>query len=320
MTLRGGPGVVFDSGVEPSALGTTSPSDPNFGVAKTWKPYYYAPMDRTGLINVRNSSDVRLESLAVRNSWPNGIAINDSQGVTIDATSTPSAAPTQSGPAAAPPKASPSRIPDGIRIPLEAVWKSLDWQQVHDGAYNFLNGALFQARDIGGDVLIRNNDVRNAFNGVRVTSNSPELGQHVRILSNRFTNISDNVVEPETWASHWRFQGNTMEGVHAPVSLDDVGGNDFLVTGNTFVAQQRPRAELRAGRRLRRAPRWREVLQASCGDGHNGTRPPLSGLRVINNTFVIGPFPTRFADADFPPGTVRCGNHISGYARNLREK
>src|SRR5215217_2953714 len=80
-----------------------------------------------------------------------------------------------------------------------------------------LNGALFTAKDILGNVRIAGNHVIDAYNGIRVRLSdaclaSPRCRERANagfeIVGNTFERIRDNAIEPEGRAEQWIIKHN----------------------------------------------------------------------------------------------------------------
>lgn len=112
------------------------------------------------------------------------------------------------------------------------VWDDLPWGVAHHHLWRPLNGALFAAYNIAGNVLIAGNRLERAFNGVRIVSEKPGTGRNVEIRDNRFSFIRDNAVEPEERADAWVVSQNVFENVHAWITSDGVRGGTMYVFGN----------------------------------------------------------------------------------------
>ena len=130
-----------------------------------------------------------------------------------------------------------------------SVWFDLPWAVVHHHFWSPLNGALFTAKDILGNVRIADNHVIDAYNGIRVRLSeiclaNPRCRERANagfeIIGNTFEKIRDNAIEPEGRAAHWIIKHNTFIDVYAAISTDGVTGRDFLVFGNVFALDKAP--------------------------------------------------------------------------------
>jgi hypothetical protein len=133
------------------------------------------------------------------------------------------------------------------------LWTFLDWAQSHggegsDGRYRYFNGAFFGGKGIAGDVVIRGNIVRDAYNGVRLKaadtgkaiSGLPRLNANVHIYGNDFIRIRDNPIEPEAYALDWHVRHNRLRDCHSWFSVDGVAGGYWYFYGNIgwFTSRQ----------------------------------------------------------------------------------
>jgi hypothetical protein len=135
-----------------------------------------------------------------------------------------------------------------------SVWSDIPWAVVHHHFWSPLNGALFTAKDILGNVRIANNYVGDAYNGVRARLSAlcladancrEKANAGFEIVGNTFEKIRDNPIEPEGHAAFWVIKHNTFVNVYAAISTDSVSGHDFLVFGNIFALDEAPGAACR---------------------------------------------------------------------------
>ena len=137
-----------------------------------------------------------------------------------------------------------------------SVWSDVPWGIVHHHFWSPLNGALFAAMDILGNVRIADNYLVDAYNGIRVKVSYDCLARPAcrertnagfEITGNTFEKIRDNPIEPEGQAAFWIVKHNTFINVYAAISTDGVAGHDFLVFGNVFALDDPPGATCRDG-------------------------------------------------------------------------
>lgn len=130
-----------------------------------------------------------------------------------------------------------------------SVWSDIPWAVTHHHFWSPLNGALFTAKDILGNVRIAGNYMGDAYNGIRVRLSDVCLadtrcrnGANVgfEIVGNTFEKIRDNPIEPEGHAAFWVIKHNTFVNVYAAISTDGVSGHDFLIFGNIFALDEAP--------------------------------------------------------------------------------
>ncbi len=120
------------------------------------------------------------------------------------------------------------------------IWKNESWESLHHGSQSHFNGAFFGSIDIPGDILIRGNTIRHAFNGVRMIAGDSSKNRNVVIRDNLFEFVRDNPVEPEGFATNWWVFGNHFHQVHAWFSFDGVEASRFLIFGNTGTNTETP--------------------------------------------------------------------------------
>lgn len=175
------------------------------------------------------------------------------------------------------------------------MWRGVPWGVVHDAAWAPFNGGLFVSRNVGGVVRIQNNEIRNAYNGVRMKV-SPDCetclsegNRDVIIRDNLFAYIRDNPVEPEYAANDWRIYRNRFYNSHGWISLDTVRGGPVHVFGNVGWFNSIPgdrcqdREEWIASQFYSFKDRaWRPVSFANEFD-------PFCGTHRMGTVFKLGP-------------------------------
>ena len=112
------------------------------------------------------------------------------------------------------------------------IWSELPWGVTHHHIWRPLNGAFFAGYNIAGNVLIADNLLEHAYNGIRVIAELPGTGRNVEVRGNLFRFIRDNAVEPEDRADGWVVKNNRFQNVHAWLSTDGVAGGSMYVFGN----------------------------------------------------------------------------------------
>lgn len=168
------------------------------------------------------------------------------------------------------------------------VWDDLPWGVTHHHLWRPLNGALFAAYNIAGNVLIENNLLERAYNGVRMVSRLPGTGRNVEVRGNRFRFLRDNAVEPEERADGWIIKHNAFENVHAWISTDGVHGGSLYVFGNLgwYDPARMP------GRRCRNDIDW-------------AASPRFAGMAGDAGRY-------RLIDTGYDPTSVECLGHVRG--------
>lgn len=125
----------------------------------------------------------------------------------------------------------------------EDVWNKqgqYSWDELHHGKLKFYNGSIFQAKMISGSFIIRDNYIKNVYNGIRLSvMGDAEVDTlactNGEIYRNVIVNSADNAFEPEVYCKNLHFYHNRMINSHAFVSLTEVGGGPLYFYGNTGV-------------------------------------------------------------------------------------
>jgi len=131
--------------------------------------------------------------------------------------------------------------------PDHKLWSKYEWEDAHGGStghngMRYFNGGFFGSGDIAGSVVIRNNRISDAYNGVvfwaskALQDHENEMerrNHHILIHDNVFTRIRDNPIEPEGHIHDLRVHHNMFSNCHAWFSLDSVTGGFWYFFGNT---------------------------------------------------------------------------------------
>ncbi len=122
------------------------------------------------------------------------------------------------------------------------LWKFLDpagiepsWTMMHDGSMIYYNGSFVNFSGTGGSIVIRNNVIQNAFNGIRCNGQAG-YDSNVEIYGNSISNIRDNDIEPESYAFNLFIHHNRSHNIHKTMSVDNVGGGYIYYFGNRITS------------------------------------------------------------------------------------
>jgi hypothetical protein len=129
-----------------------------------------------------------------------------------------------------------------------ALWSRIPWKAVHgvgeedgpiavDTDARAYDGDFFRAWTIAGYVVIRNNIIADAFNGVHLfnqasASTKTNFARNVVIEDNWFIRVRDNAVEPEDFAWNWTIRRNKFVDCYYPFSFEMETSGHFYVYGN----------------------------------------------------------------------------------------
>ena len=109
------------------------------------------------------------------------------------------------------------------------------WTSMHGGALQYYNGSLINFSGTGGSVVIRNNTIINAFNGIRWTSQKG-YDSNVEIYNNSVSYIRDNDFEPEYYTYNVQIYHNRSFNIHKTMSVDHVQGGYIYYFGNIITS------------------------------------------------------------------------------------
>lgn len=158
----------------------------------------------------------------------------------------------------------------------EALWtlekdaRGVDgWLSMHHELMGYYNGSLIDSRASGGSFVIRNNRIRNAYNGIRFTSKKG-FDANVEIYNNTLNNIRDNDFEPEHYAFNMHIYHNRSHNIHKTLSVDDVAGGYIYYYGNTISMD---------------ADEWSKKICSGFNKIYGGEDSLTYPLYVFNNSF-----------------------------------
>jgi len=206
------------------------------------------------------SANVIIEGLTIRNCWPTSAVFLSSHYITLRAnTIVGSTYPffvdgqsdhfvvedsvwTQDDSGYAPHESGYSGRYE-LRPKPGRMWDMIPWGVSHHGSRAYLNGGLIGSFGTRGDIIVRHNVIRNAYNGVRMRGNRCDFAEcnvNVEIYDNDFQFIRDNPIEPEDHAINWWIHHNRIYNAHAWFSLDGVGGGPIYIFGNLGWFDDKP--------------------------------------------------------------------------------
>ncbi|WP_313200364.1 right-handed parallel beta-helix repeat-containing protein [Rhizobium sp.] len=193
------------------------------------------------------------------------------------------------------------------------LWSKIPWKAVHgaaneDGSVSVetdaraYDGDFFRAWTIAGYVIIRNNIISDAFNGVHFfnqasATTKASFARNVVVEDNWFVRVRDNAIEPEDYAWNWTIRRNKFVDCYVPFSFEMQHSGHFYVYGNLG---------------------WNNTVPGPEGDTHaSGALFKLSNLHdaggphyVFNNTWMLrGPIVKKKRLAGFEHR-----NNLIGYA------
>ncbi|WP_087005194.1 right-handed parallel beta-helix repeat-containing protein [Rhizobium sullae] len=137
------------------------------------------------------------------------------------------------------------------------LWRDIDWEQVHgerqetgkpvnvESDARAYDGDFFRAWSIAGYVVIKNNIIADAFNGIHFFNQVAEsivesCSRNVLIEGNWFVRIRDNAIEPEHFAWNWTIRHNTIIDCYVPFSLEMARSGYFYIYGNVGWNLRKP--------------------------------------------------------------------------------
>lgn len=140
--------------------------------------------------------------------------------------------------------------PDGDLWSGRVSWHSIKRQAVAERDEAHRNGTFFTASNVRGDILIHKTNIAQGFNGLQFWNwrSDPKRNRNIFVNRCRFAYLRDNAVEPELRVDNLWVVSNSFHNVHAPLSMDYVGGERRYIFGNTFYNRRRPGEHHQANR------------------------------------------------------------------------
>jgi hypothetical protein len=194
-------------------------------------------------IKIIRSANICIENATIQNAWPTAIYIQDSQQIHIRGMDLNGAT---YGIYARGLDTEGIVIERCAWVQDERIWDRVLWKDIHDPPMprRELDGDFFRSSDIRGDVVIRNNFVSNAFNGVHLfASKKAELGavnRNVWIYRNTFAFIRDSAVEAEYQATNWWVFENVIYNCHTWFAFERCGGGYWYLFSNRGWFDRKP--------------------------------------------------------------------------------
>jgi hypothetical protein len=114
------------------------------------------------------------------------------------------------------------------------------WLSMHHKSMQYFNGSIIDFRGTGGDVIIRNNTIKNAFNAIRWRGKVGGYDSNVEIYGNNISQVRDNDFEPETYTYNLYIYHNFSHNIHRTLSVDHVNGGYIYYYGNVITTDNDP--------------------------------------------------------------------------------
>lgn len=203
-----------------------------------------APQPGSNLVNygfhLRNCSWITIDNLSFKNCWVDAIRIDDSSYISLTNSTVEGS---RRAVYALGRKSHHFLIENCYWEQGEHVWtkeKQYSWEELHHGKFRYYNGSIFQAKMISGSFIIRDNYIKNVYNGIRLSimgdAEQDTLAcTNGEVYRNVIENSADNAFEPEVYCKNLHFYHNKMINSHAFISLTEVGGGPLYFYGNTGV-------------------------------------------------------------------------------------
>lgn len=203
-----------------------------------------APKPGSNLTNygfhITNCSWITLDNLSFKNCWVDAIRVDDSSYISLTNSNVEGS---RRAVYALGRKSHHFLIENCYWEQGEHVWtkeNQYSWEELHHGKFRYYNGSIFQAKMISGSFVIRDNYIKNVYNGIRLSimgdAEQDTLAcTNGEVYRNVIENSADNAFEPEVYCKNLHFYHNKMINSHAFISITEVGGGPLYFYGNTGV-------------------------------------------------------------------------------------
>lgn len=170
-------------------------------------------------------------------------------------------------------------VQDALNIPA--------WDSMHHGLLSYYNGSIIEFSGTSGSIIIRNNRIRNAFNGIRWSA-AKNYDTNIEIYDNYISHIRDNDFEPENYTYNLHIYNNHSHNIHKTMSVDNVEGGNIYYYGNVITTDNDP---------------WTNIICTGFWKVYGSTRVLTFPMIAFNNSFY---------------GTGRAFGSMSGKAKEFK--
>ncbi len=186
---------------------------------------------------LENVSWITLQDIEIRNAWTDAIAVSDSNYISILRCDI-----IESGQHAVATRGDRTHhiLIEGCTWTQNTkIYTTLDWAELHHGAYKHYNGGLYGGGAAAGGTVIRYNNAGYGFNGMRwwLGDKTSALARHqanIEIYDNHFHHFRDNIIEPENFTWNLHIYHNRLDSCPKGVfSIDGVAGGEIFIYANT---------------------------------------------------------------------------------------
>lgn len=199
------------------------------------RPPGIAKEERYAFVKIVNSCGIVIENMTIQNVWPTAVFIQDSQHITVRRMNLNGAT---FGIFARGEATEHLIIENCSWIQDERIWSDIRWFDIHEEPFprKEMDGDFFRSFQIKGHVIIRQNFIAQAFNGVHFFAcpgDKPgRYNSNVWIYRNTFTFIRDNAVEAENSATNWWVFENKIYNCHKWFAFERCNGGHIYVFAN----------------------------------------------------------------------------------------
>ncbi len=207
------------------------------------RPPGLAQKDHYAFIKVLNSSGVTVENMTIQRVWPTAIYIEDSQHIDVLKMNLNGAT---YGVFARGADTEHLLLEHCSWIQDDRIWDQVFWKDIHDSPLprRELDGDFFRSKDIRGGVVIRQNFIAQAFNGVHFFAEERvkpgTFNVNVWIYRNTFAFIRDNAIEAENTATNWWVFENKIYNCHIWFAFEQCNGGYIYLFSNRGWFDRRP--------------------------------------------------------------------------------
>ncbi len=195
-------------------------------------------------IRIKRSSGLVIEGTTIQNAWPTAIYLEDVQHLTVRDLNLNGAT---YGVFARGESTRYITLEHCSWIQDTRIWDEVSWHDIHapPNPRRELDGDFFRSLDIAGDVIVRNNFIAQAFNGVHLfaSKRAAERGgvnENIWVYRNTFAFIRDSAVEAERTAKNWWVFENKIYNCHTWFAFEKCRGGYWYIFANRGWFDRKP--------------------------------------------------------------------------------
>lgn len=195
-------------------------------------------------VKVLNSTGVVIESTTIQNAWPTAIYVENVQHLVVRRLNLNGAT---FGVFARGRRTRHLTLEHCSWIQDPRIFSEVSWRDIHDrpNPRREFDGDFFRSLDIGGDLIVRQNFIAQAFNGIHLFASKGAaedggVNENVFVYRNTFAFIRDSAVEAERYARNWWVFENKIYNCHTWFAFEECRGGFWYLFSNRGWFDRKP--------------------------------------------------------------------------------